>query len=49
LKSLILQVTYHVDGNRRENYDRVLTTTSAGNLNFLRENVIQRANFRTSF
>jgi len=41
---------HHVDGNRKENDDdRVLKTTPAGNLNFLRENVIQRANFRTSF
>jgi hypothetical protein len=42
LKSLFLQVLYHADGNRRENYDdRVLETTAAGNLNFLRENVFR--------
>ena len=29
--------------------DDVLKTTTAGNLNSLRENVIQRANFRISF
>jgi hypothetical protein len=41
---------YHVDGNTTENYDdRVLNTTPEGNLSFLCENVIQRANFRTSF
>jgi len=41
---------YHTDGNRRENYDdRALKTTPSWNLNFLRENVIQRANFRTRF
>lgn len=41
LKSLFLQVIYHVDGNRRENYDdRVLKTTAAWNLNFLRKNII---------
>jgi len=37
LKSLFLQVIYHVDGNRRENYDdRVLKTTVAWNLTLRR-------------